>query len=511
MAKVSAGAGYKELKRVGNYVAPQVNAGADRLAANVRQQKELNAAEKARADKQIYDASEGVVVDIETLQAKATGFQNRDDLARDYAIVAVKRSEEYAEKAREAASRQDWTAMNNYKGKINRIKGDFKNTVNDEEILKKSMDKYRESWQNGEVDDEDWLDFGESLERFNYEIAFDENDNKVIRAIVLDDKNQPELDDEGNPKVIEKKWADVVSQRDRPYEVVQLEDKQGKKGLIGDMLATMGKRKYDENTGQFITTFQTWDDTAEKQFLAKVRGIQADDRSMYSLLKQASGGSIKKKDDFTEEDNKLVEDFLRYQVKGGYSTEGSTKVRTRTPEEIEKDSAADRNLRRELQKDSQEFSSAEAQKARDAALAQFQVKLAADVSADKVKGMGKNAKDKMTVARFYDVAQEVAKLGKDAKESDVQAVYDKSGLGFLLTGDFDWFGLADTQYGMGGDKSTGDIKVKDVLKNVKAMARASGIDIEETDIKEVMSEPEKYRAGAVESTSNDSDPLGLGI
>lgn len=346
MAKATAGAAYKELKRVGNYIAPQINAGADRLATNARHQKELNAVEKATADKRLDEALKDISVDTEALQAKATGFTSRDDVARDFAYAATERSQMYAEKAREAASNGDWVTMNNYKGKMNKIKGDFKNTVNDEAILKETLDTYRKAWQEGKVDDDDWLDFAESMEKFNYEVSLDDNDNKVIKAIVLDDDGQPELDGSGNPKYIVKKWSDVVNQHDRPYEVVQLEDKQDKKGLIGDMLATMGKRKYDEVTGDYITTKQTWDDEAKKQFKAKIMGIQSSDRMMHSILKQASGNTINKKKNFTDEDKKLVEDFLRFQVKGGYNTEELKQVRSRTPSEIGASEAANRDARK---------------------------------------------------------------------------------------------------------------------------------------------------------------------
>ena len=343
MVKVTAGAAYKELKRSDNYVADQINAGADRLAKQGMQQVEINAAKEARAEKRLDEALSGITVDTDALLAKATGFEGRDDVARDLANTATQRSMKYAELARDAAAKGDWVTMNNYKGKISRIKGDFKNTVNDEAILKESMDKYRAAWQTGDIDDDDWLDFGEAMEKSNYEITLDENDNKVIRAIVMDDEGKPEMGEDGKPKVIEKKWSDVVSQRDRPMEVVQLEDKGTQKGLISDMLATMGKRKYDE-TGQYITTSQTWDEAAEQQFMSKVKGLQANDRTMYSLLKQASGGSITKKKDFTTEDKKMVEDFLRFQVKGGYGEEESMKVRTKTVQEQEKEEAANRAL-----------------------------------------------------------------------------------------------------------------------------------------------------------------------
>lgn len=451
MAKVGAGAGYRELKRVGNYVAPQVNAGADRLAANARQQKQLNADQKARDDKRLDDALSGIKVDTDALQTKATGFETRDDLARDFAQTAIQRSQEYAEKAREAAANGNWVEMNNWKGKMNRIKGDFKNTVNDEAILKESMDSYKEAWQNGEVDDDDWLDFAESMERFNYEITLDENDNKVIRAIVMDEDGNPELGEDGEPKVIEKKWSDVVNQRDRPYEVLRLEDKEGKKGLIGDMLATMGKRKYDQQTGQYITTSQTWDEEAEKQFKSKVKALQANDRNMYSLLKQASGGQIKKKKDFTLEDKNMVEDFLRFQVKGGYDTSETKKVRSRTPEELEREAARNRAVTRR----GQDLAQDRANKSDDNTKARL------ELDWWKAKNPNKSGKTptkedlkKSNSALAYEIAMKIKNAGKEGdKESTIDEAINAIGdeYGLNTSKNSDWWGrnefnLDDKEY-----------------------------------------------------------------
>ncbi len=451
MAGTSGAAGYQQLTKVGNYISDNNNRAADRSAANMRHQSSINDAKQARAEKRLDKALEGTKVDIEALQAKATGFETRDDLARDYAMTATKRSEEYAEKAREAAAAGDWVAMNNWKGKMNRIKGDFKNTVNDEAILAENMKVHQEKYFNGEVDDDEWLDFGEAIEDFNYEIVLDENDNKVIRAIVMDDKGNVELDEDGNAKIIEKKWSEVVNQKDRPYEVVRLEDKEGKKGLIGDLLSTMGKRKYDQNTGQYITTSQTWDDEAENQFKAKVRGLQSNDRVMYSLLRQASGGQTRKKSNFTDQDKALVEDFLRFQVKGGYDTTESKKVRGRTPEEMEREAARNRAVTRR----GQDLSQDRANKSDKNAKARLELDWwrAKNHKKSGSKPTKKELK-KSNSALAYEIAIKIKNAGKDGdKESTIDAAISEIGeeYGLNISKNSDWWGrnefnLDDKEY-----------------------------------------------------------------
>lgn len=471
MAKVTAGAAGSQLKRVGNYVAPQVNAAADRLASQANSNRALNDAKEERTNKRIFDAQAGVKVDVDALVAKATGFKGRDDLARDYANSAVKRSEEYANLAREAASKQDWNTMNMYQGKINRIKGDFKNTVNDEAILADIFKGYQEKYNSGEIDDDEWLDFARSMEEFNYEITLDENDNKVIRAIVLDDEGKPELDDSGKPKVIEKSWSDVVSQKDNPYERVQLEDKEGKKGLIGDMLATMGKRKYDDATGQFITTTQTWDDQAEKQFMAKVKGLQSDNRTMHSILKQASGGEIIKKKNFTGEDKKMVEDYLRFQVKGGYDTEEKASVRGRTVDEMDAEGAKNRAVTMRGQDIGKETS----EENNKIALEKIALERWKAENPDKNKATTKDELTKESSKLAFEIATKIANVtGDTEEEKDAKINKIGSEYGLNTSANSDWWGK--NEFNLDGEAYLQD----DPHEVAKAIAKKMGYEYDAT-------------------------------
>ena len=502
MANVTAGAAYKELEKVGDYISPNINAAADRLAKQGMQQKQLNADAKVATDKRLDEAYAGITVNTDALQAKATGFTNRDDIARDFAGAATERSMQYAEQAREAAQRGDWKLMNDLKGKIKRIEGDFKNTVNDEAILTGIFKGYQEKYAAGEVDDDEWLAFAAAMEKFDYQISLDENDNKVITAIEMDDDGQPVLGDDGNPKVITKKWADVVAQRDRPYEVVQLEDKEGKKGLIGDMLSTMGKRKYDEVTGQYIETNQTWDEDAENQFMGKVKALQSNDRTMYSILRQASGGEIierknsKLPKEEQEENKKLVEDYLRFQVKGGYDQEQTKKVAPRTAEQMADEAAKNRQVTREGQQITRDANADDQAIAlRKMALDEWKAKNPQAKPLNKTET--KELENDTVVVKFFDVAKEMAKLDKNAPEEDVQKVLDNSGLGFLIGANFDWFGLQGTQYNIGDVEG---VNQKDVFKNIKGMADAAGLSLVDTDIKESIERIQKGTSGV----TNDS-------
>lgn len=336
MTKVSSGAAYRQLERVGNYIAPNVNKAADRLAGDMDAAMERADRRKARAEKRFDEASKAAAVDTEALVSKTTGFVNRDDVARDYAMTATQRSQEYSDLAIEAAARGDYKAHQMYLNKMNRIKGDFKNAVNDEARLKELFKTYLTKYQNNEIDDDDFLDFATATEDFNYEIGLDENDNRVINAFVTDEET-------GETRTITKKMSDLVNGNDRPWERTKVE---GKGGVVDQMLVNLGKRTYDQAGENYITTSQVWDDKAEKGFEAQAAGLMSDERKMYSLLKQASNGQIRKKSGFTDEDRNMVKNFLRDQVIGAYDETTSEKVRQLTPDEKEKQAAANRAVTR---------------------------------------------------------------------------------------------------------------------------------------------------------------------
>ena len=82
MVKVSAGAAANQFKRVGNYIAPQVNKGADRVAANARQQKQINATRENQEDQQLEKRLSDTKVEDDDFLIDATGITDEDDFNR---------------------------------------------------------------------------------------------------------------------------------------------------------------------------------------------------------------------------------------------------------------------------------------------------------------------------------------------------------------------------------------------------------------------------------------------
>lgn len=467
MAKVGAGAAGSQLKRVGNYIAPQINKSADRLDGAIQQQKVLDDTKKARGEKRLDESLADITVDQAALQSKATGFVQRDDVFRAFAGRVSTRSEEHATAARKAALDSDWGLVANLKGKMNRLKGDFKNTVNDEAILAKRFAGYEAKFAAGDIDDEDFLNFGVAVEKFDFEIVLDENDNKIVRALV-------EADD-GSVSVMDKKWSELVNMTDRPYEVVHMEDRSTEKGvekgLVSNLLATMGKRKYDSTGKNYTTTTQKWDDTAETQFMQKVIGLQSDDRSMYSLLKQAT--RERKKTGFTTEDKNEVEKMIRNQVKGGYGEETTIEVAKRTATQLGNEEDAKNEVTKrghditaQRDKDTKENESGKLD------LAWWKAKN--PVKAGKGGTATKEELTKSSSVLAYEIAMRINNVGDISEEGITDKMLDKliveigEEYGLNLSENSDWWG--GNEFNMSGE----EFDQKDPHSVARAIAEKMG-------------------------------------
>ena len=433
---VTGAAAYKEFDKVQDDLGQSVSKSADRNAANARQQKALDAAEDARNQKRLEKAFDRSEIDTKTLQSKVTGFASRDDVARDYAGVATQRSMEYAELARKAASDQDWKTHRTMVDKMNRIKGDFKNAVNDEKFLGDLFSKHQKGYLDGSIDDDDWLEFMKSVESKDYEIGLDENDNRVMTALVDDEK--------GGKKRVTKKMADIVNGNERPYEVV---DVTGKGGLVDEWLVGFGKRKYDKVSGGYITTNQVWDDKNEEAFNAKLRGLQSNDRVMYSLLKQASSGQIRKKEGFSEKDKTLVRDYLYQQVRGQFTESVTKKVRSTTPQE----KAYQSKLNRDITVRGQDIGKVKADKAD----ANYKERLELDWwrAKNPTKRSVKPTKDDLQKSNSllaFEIANKIKNAGKEGDsdstlDSIINTIGDKYGLS--TSSNSDWWGKNEFNLG----------------------------------------------------------------
>jgi hypothetical protein len=508
MAKAGAGA-YSQLQRVGNYVAPQINKAADRLNQQGMQQKQLRADDKKEQQRR-QDAAKtesqrredefnklGVAnVDDFVIDGK-TGFDNIDEANTHLAKTGIDLVSKWSnEQIGTVKGSPEWWALQNKK---NAMGADFKTIKGDQARLLEIYKTNLADANNGDIDDPEDESFWEGFENQNVVPYYADDGKKYADVYERDQQGNVLKGEDGKPlPPITKKWSNVLKGFDSPHKIVHLtdtQDSEGRKrtGLVNQFLGSMGKRTKDEVTGDFTINEQTWDDTAETQFMGLVKGLQSNDRKMYSLLRQATINDkvqSTKKTGFTPADKKRVEDFLRDAVKGGYGEVTTKKVTSQTntqrkeAAELVAEGVADR------------FKQTHARLTNEAA--------AKALAAEGKKGTKEEIvreKSKM----YYSWA---LKLRGVTSEEEAQKILDDNGINIQINSSvMNWLDSWDYKEGEAIDIGNTTINVKDTHKMAKQFAKivegGSGFEYDGTYAHDVVNE---------EVTKADADdPLGLGI
>lgn len=329
MPTTGGGAAYQRLTVPKDDISANARNAANISAANMRQQKALNAqkeaADKIKKERANVLAYKQTKLPDDAFKTTVTGFDSRDDIARHFAGKSIEGFTNEGRLAREAQAKGDYKAYNNHVENQQKILSQFDNFVSNEKYLSEINKHWVDLSREGKVSpvDEEYEQVMQSLANHDFEYILDENNNPHIKALLKDDK--------GNEYVKEFKASDFVNGKYRPYEKVEL---YGKDGLINQMLVGFGKKQFDQNTGNYIVTSQVWDKNNEVALQDKLDALTGDKRAMSSLLYQASGNTIKKKgdseqfgkgDDFTPKDYKLVKDFVSSQVRSQFPEKTSIK------------------------------------------------------------------------------------------------------------------------------------------------------------------------------------------
>ncbi len=323
MAGMGGGAAYQMLRVPEDDIGENARNFANISAQNMRQQKQLNADKEAAQAKARDEAYTATDLGDEDFKVVVTGLDNLDDINRDFANTGVSEYQKAGYEAREAFDRGDKKAYQLLLNKQKKIKTSFENHSNDQTLMAELNKTYMKLDSEGKISpvDSEWEKVMDAANSNNYRYVYDADGNVNIQFLLKDENGDDSV------KVIKK--SDLINGNYRPYEKVEVN---GKGGLIDEMLVGFGKRVYDEQSGNYITTTQVWDDKNEAGLQAKLEAVTSDKRSMSSLLYQASGGTIKKKGDtekfgeedaYTDEDYKMVKDFVTSQVKAQYDTEES--------------------------------------------------------------------------------------------------------------------------------------------------------------------------------------------
>lgn len=506
-------AAYQQLQRLPNDLGQALEGIAGRQQADKANAQKINEARRIAKQKRDDDFAAATAVDPEKFYVEATNWNDADEIFASVSQKAMDKSIELNAQARKAWDAGNEEEARKYQEDAKRIYNSFKNFASQREEFAAIITDTREKIQTGKILTQAEGQFIDALDRHEYTAEYVDGDF-IITALVRDKNGDVVLDENGKPEYIQRSMNDVRKGFHRPFE---FEDATGKGGMIDSMMTNFGLKKYDEVNDQYIITSQVWDNSNEialKNYIEGVTGGQqevADNREMYKWYMNATGEE--KFGDWTEDDKAIVENYIRDGVASQYPEEVSMKIRGLTADEKITEGARDRALRRSEGQADRDARAAEGAANRKARMDELKLRLAANADKDKLKGMGKNAEDKVAAVGLYQLAKQISELGSNADESEVQKIIDNSEYGFVLEGDLDdWFGFGKTEYKIKGAGRSAK-QVKDVFGNFKGFVKASGLKLEDTDLKEIMANPSKFSIESTpqETQPTDSDPLGLGL
>ena len=244
-----------------------------------------------------------------------TGFNNYDDVARDFSTHAIDKYVKYQREARQALESGDLMKKRELEGKLMKVKNSFKEFSKGQKAYGELNTKYVEGAQNGSISGVDagsWEAVMEaSAVNFNVAARLDDNDNLLYTGIA-------DFQD-GQRKPFEVSNADLINGNFAPIQKQQLS---GDKGVVDNILKTLGKRTTDRTTGFTTTTYQTFDGLRQKAAKDQIMALTQSDDFIADILNQMNGST--KRTGFNSEDIKSVEDQLYSWVQAGYSEEIST-------------------------------------------------------------------------------------------------------------------------------------------------------------------------------------------
>lgn len=480
MATTGGGAAYQQLRRLDNNIQPAMEGIANRQSRANAQAKQDLKADKSQEKKNYIE------VDPTKFIPKATQWGDAHEIFQDAGKKAYEQSLELSKLSNEARRSGNTKLADEYKQQYERVGASFSNFSTRRQEFENVIEKYRAEMLSGKIHQKAWGQFLDALDR--NEFTLDYKDGDFIITTLKRDENGKIVEGE---EVYEQKFLnDLLKGLDQPY---RYEEALGEGGMVDNILVNLGKKTVDQEEGDYIVTAQKWDETRQLALDAHIKSViggegeEGNNREMYKWYKNMTGEE--KLDGFTDQDKARISDYITKWVKAGYGEEVSKEVKKRTPASIEAKEAADRALKRR----GLEIQEAKTQDARDKAKDQLKLDW---YKALNPKSSGKDVtqkeKDQAAVIKLYDVAKKVAQLPSGAwsggGDSEVQAVLDSEGLGFLAESDWQLWG--DNEFDLGSIK---DIKNQDVFKIVKGLADMAGFGLEDTDIREVLMNPEKYK------------------
>jgi hypothetical protein len=342
MAKAGTGAAGSQLKRVGNYIAPQINKATDRLATKNRQQERIDATRANQEDRQLEKRLTDTKVGDDDFLTKATGVAGVDDFNRLLADVGVESAKGLLSQAREADASGDREGADNFRASASKVQASFKNMVNDIPVVREIMKGYEDDKASGKILDGSYqrMAIG-GIMRGEVLPEIDNNGNWSLKVLRRNEETgKPILDENGEAEYTTYSIGDIKKGLVTPY---YWNEETGADGELNKILVSLGKSKIDKINGGYIDTDQVWDKQRQNSldnFIEGTVGVigsekegeSGNDKEMYKWHEYITGEE--KFGDFTDAEKLKISQRIQDGVLGAYDTEESIKVAPRTAAQI---------------------------------------------------------------------------------------------------------------------------------------------------------------------------------
>jgi hypothetical protein len=331
MAKVGTGAAGSQLKRVGNYIAPQVNKDTNRVAAKNSQERAIKATKENQEDAQLEKRLEGDSVDPDEFLVTATGIGDEDDFNRIAATAAVDRAKELFTQASDFDTSGDRISADSRRADAAKIQASLKNFTNNTAATTKIFKSYEKDFTEGKIlqGAYDKMAIGGTI-RGEAVPRLDKNLNWEVEVLMRDaETGEPILGEDGKAKTVVHNLGDVKKGLAKPY---YFNEERGADGELNKILVSLGKSKIDKLNGGYIDTNQVWDEKRQNSLNNFIEGTLSNDREMYKWHEYITGEE--KFEGFTDAEKSKIRQRIQTGVEGAYDTEQSTKVAPRTAAQI---------------------------------------------------------------------------------------------------------------------------------------------------------------------------------
>ena len=356
MAEVGTGAAGSQLKRVGNYIAPQVNRGTDRLAAAFSQNRSIKATKENQEDAQLEKRLEGDKINTDDFLIIATGNTNVDDFFGLASKEGVNAASSLYSQARGLDASGDRAGADLLRAQAPKISSSFKNIKSILPSIKEINDGYHQKYLDGKILKGAYersgiggIKMGEAVPKMT------SNYDWEMHVMVRDSETQkPKIGKDGKVVRVVQNLGNIQKGFTRPYEI---NEEKGADGELNKILVSLGKSKVDKINGGYIDTDQVWDEKRQNSlnnFIEGTVGVigsdkegeSGNDREMYKWHKYITGEE--KFEDFTDAEKLKISQRIQTGVEGAYNTEQSIKVAPRTAAQISADAIARARERRAL-------------------------------------------------------------------------------------------------------------------------------------------------------------------